>query len=258
MFKPEVHTAFLVLLVTAFALPWQETGVIVAVGCLAIGGVLANPKLRTAAGIAVRRMRWLLLSLLVLALFFTPGEPVFESLASVSPSWDGVELMLERGLLLLTLAMLATAFISSYQPAEIVAAIQKSIRFLPHRYANRLAVRIYLVLEEFPAVEERVRAARASKSDEVDDQGFVRAAVAIIRDIETGVFTQAGINASGSHTAHSLMDDLRADQRPRTFVDKVSGFVIPILLLGVFIVLAASLSSRSTCRRSSWIDSVSS
>lgn len=229
MFKPDVHTALLLLLVTALALPWQELPVIVVVGSLVIGGVLMNTQLRVAAKVAIRRMRWLLLSLLVLALFFTPGQPVFEGFARISPSWEGVELMLERGMLLLTLALLATAFIFHYKPAEIVGAIQLLVRFLPHRYANRLAMRIYLVLEEFPAVEERVRAARTTRTSESGEQGFMSAAVAIITDIESCVFEPGRGEIEGG----------LVEQQPRRFADKVLSLLLPMSLLCLFVALAA-------------------
>lgn len=232
--RPDVHSALLLLLVTALSLPWQALPVIAVASVLVGLAVLLSAGTRVAAWQAVRRMRWLLVSLLVLALFFTPGEPVIPQIAAVSPSWNGLMLMLERGLLLLTLALMATAFLVHYTAMEIVSAISRLLVFIPERAARRLALRIYLVLDEFPRMEERVRLARSGTvaGQAGNEANFMSAAAALIAGIERG--------GTDPETKQQTGETVLPDEQVSTPGFRV--LLMPLFLLGLFMFAAMSIS----------------
>jgi len=72
---------------------------------------------------AVWRIRWLLLAILILYLWFTPGQPVFDHPHIYAPSWQGVQLGGFRCAVLLLLLGAVQLLLGSLQRDQLVAAL---------------------------------------------------------------------------------------------------------------------------------------
>jgi energy-coupling factor transporter transmembrane protein EcfT len=102
----------------------------------------------TGAWVMLRRSRWLLLSLLVIYAFATPGEPMFPQLGTLSPSFQGLQGGLAQAwrlsLLLSTLALLT----HSCPRETLLSGIYQLLRPLRIIGVNpeRIGVRLWLTL----------------------------------------------------------------------------------------------------------------
>ncbi|VAW88993.1 hypothetical protein MNBD_GAMMA18-2185 [hydrothermal vent metagenome] len=102
------------------------------------------------------RLRWLLLSIIIIYLWFTPGTPLLPDFPGWSPSYEGVLMGLHRAAILLLLVLAVSLLLQSTPLASIIAALLWLLRpfallGLPH---ERLAVRLALTME---AVDELQR-----------------------------------------------------------------------------------------------------
>lgn len=147
------------LLVLAALAPWLPPLVLLAVALLLTLAGVRHPSTGQRMLIGMRRVRWLLLSLLLLFLWFTPGEPVFAAFGSFSPTWQGVQIAAHRIGVLLVMVWAAAAFLGSLQAHELSSAMRRLLRGPLHTPATvRFAERVGLLLAELPSVEARVRA----------------------------------------------------------------------------------------------------
>ncbi len=95
------------------------------------------------------RLRWLLLSIVIVYLWFTPGTPIFPELLAWSPSYEGVMIGLHRVAILLLLVLAVSLLLQSTPLIMMIAALL----WLLHPFARlglpheRLAVRLALTLE---------------------------------------------------------------------------------------------------------------
>lgn len=96
----------------------------------------------------LRRMRWLLLSLLGVYLWFTPGLPLLPALGS-TPTIEGIEEGLQRIVSLLLLALAASLLMQSTAREPLLAALYSLLTPLRWLGVNpeRIAVRITLTLD---------------------------------------------------------------------------------------------------------------
>lgn len=96
----------------------------------------------------LRRIRFLLLTLVVLFAFFTPGEAVWPFLQRWGPSYEGVHLASLHGVRLVCVVMLVALLLENCSERALVAALLTLAA--PLRCVGlsveRLAVRILLVL----------------------------------------------------------------------------------------------------------------
>lgn len=117
-------------------------------------GVTARAQLK-AAWPLLRRMRWLFLSLLVVYLWFTPGQPLLPAIAS-QPTLEGVLEGLQRISALALLALAASLLLQSMTREVLIAALYSLLS--PLRWLRvqpeRIAVRLTLTLEAVTEVQQ--------------------------------------------------------------------------------------------------------
>jgi energy-coupling factor transport system permease protein len=95
------------------------------------------------------RSKWLLLSIGIAYLWFTPGSPVLPALGAYSPTWSGAETGTHRLLVLLIFLLLVNAYLTSSSRNELVSALFGLLRPLSALKfrTDRFVVRTLLVLE---------------------------------------------------------------------------------------------------------------
>lgn len=152
------------LLVLAALAPWLPPLVLLAVALLLVLAGVLYPAIGRRMLTSMRRVRWLLLSLLLLFLWFTPGEPLFAVIGGFSPTWQGVLIAGHRTGVLLVMVWAAAAFLGGLQPRELTSALRRLLLGPLHTQATvRFAERVGLMLAELPAVEVHVRASLREK-----------------------------------------------------------------------------------------------
>ncbi len=145
----QIHPATALLLWLFFVL-WLEFAA--PYGLLAAGLTLL-PWLRAATQIQLqryaRRSRWLLLSLLLVYAYTTPGSLIWPALGSVSPSWQGLQYGLLRSarmlLMLAGLAILMT-YLGRQQLLSGLYQLLSPLKYLGIQ-VERVAVRLWLTLD---------------------------------------------------------------------------------------------------------------
>jgi energy-coupling factor transporter transmembrane protein EcfT len=110
------------------------------------------------------RLRFLLLSLAVLYLWFTPGAPILPAAGAFAPTWEGLEQGALRALALLLLMALVQLYLATSEREELLSAIYwwarplRVLGLLP----ERLALRMVLTLEALPHLQDLLSAPRPS------------------------------------------------------------------------------------------------
>jgi hypothetical protein len=109
---------------------------------------------------ALRRIRWLLLSLAIIYLLIAP-EPELSGGARFIPGWDDLELALRRAGVLVLLVSAVELMRQTTPAAEIAAAIGQLLRPLRRFGINteRFSRRVALTLDAVPRTAEAVAAA---------------------------------------------------------------------------------------------------
>lgn len=113
-------------------------------------------------GRALRRVRWLLLSIILLHGYLTPGEAAWPLLGELSPSSIGLENGLQRAAMLLIMVTWAVWLMQDVSPSAMAAAITAMLRPLAALGfpADRLGRRLSLTLQAVEQVGERARVLR--------------------------------------------------------------------------------------------------
>lgn len=99
------------------------------------------------------RLRWLLLSMFIIYLWFTPGVPLWPELSLWSPSREGVMMGLHRAAVLLLLVTAVSLLLQSTPRTQMVAALLWLLKplamlgFPNERFAVRLALTMEAVGE---------------------------------------------------------------------------------------------------------------
>lgn len=171
------------LLIFAASVPWLPLPLAALAGLILAVLVLMYPMAREAAWRGLRRVRWLLLSLAVLYLGFTPGEALLPQLGAFSPSVVGFELASQRGLVIVVMLLAATLYLQLAGRERVIAGLYGLLKPLGGEYAGRMAARFLLVLESLPLIEAEVQAARSQRSTE--KSGLMDAAVKLVAAAET-------------------------------------------------------------------------
>lgn len=111
------------------------------------------------AGTALRRLRWLLLALVFIYGWLTPGVPVIAALADVAPTWEGLESGAIRVLILLGMVLAVYLLLSTTSRDQLLTGLNWLTR--PLRWvgldARRLNVRLVLTLHRVPRAQLLVR-----------------------------------------------------------------------------------------------------
>lgn len=142
------HPATKILLWLGFAIAIQGFGV-VPLTLFSIAAALFLANRNTGALLMVRRARWLLLSLLIIYSFATPGDALLPALGKFSPSLQGVHGGVMQAwrllLLLLTLGILLQSCTRNSLLAGLYVLMQpfSALGFK----TDRIAVRLWLTLQ---------------------------------------------------------------------------------------------------------------
>jgi energy-coupling factor transport system permease protein len=116
--------------------------------------ITPDTEIKTLWGL-LRRMRWLFLSLLVVYLWFTPGQPLLPAIAS-QPTLEGVQQGLLRISALTLLTLAASLLLQSTTRETLIAALYRLVS--PLRWLGvqpeRMAVRITLTLGAVTEVQQ--------------------------------------------------------------------------------------------------------
>lgn len=174
-----VHVRLLCLLLFAIGLSWLPFSWRLAIFCGSLS-LLFVARYRQLFVTGVRRLRWLLLMMLLLYGWFTPGEAVFESLGQFSPSRVGLLLAVDRMLVLALVVAAASLYLAFTRLEQIVGSIYWIARRLGlgQARAQRIALRVALVLRQLPQVD-RILQQRAKGQNWVD---IVRDAIVTIEN----------------------------------------------------------------------------
>ena len=142
---------------------------------------------------ALRRLRWLLLSLVILYLWFSRPDVHW------IPDWEGVVLALERVGALVMIVIAANLLLQVNSTAQLVATLQWYLHPLRRLGlpTERLAVRLVLVLDTLQAVEQLYAPAEAPPELEKRGSplGFVCTKIQFISQRFTTLFQQVLIHA---------------------------------------------------------------
>ena len=161
----------LTLLILVAALATGRPAVLLVAGALLIGaGIWAwqqQPGFN-ARGLMrmLHRVRWLLLAILILYGWFTPGAALLPALAQFSPSLEGVQQGLLRALVLVAIVGAVYLLITTTARGDLVAGLLwyggplRRLGVDDHRFA----VRLVLALEAVPEVQVLARAALSDVS----------------------------------------------------------------------------------------------
>lgn len=158
-------------------------------GLLLLGVTIATSRALRLA----RRARWLLLALLVVFAWWTPGRLVWPHLEWLSPTAEGAVLAVEHVLRLLGLLMLVALLLELTSPANLLSGLYSLMRPLAALGVDRAraAIRLALVLryadEELPRGRWRewLYAPRDARLD--DGIGITLHSVGIVDAIGIGV-----------------------------------------------------------------------
>jgi energy-coupling factor transport system permease protein len=141
--------------------------------------------------IMLLRLRWLWLSLLVVYLWFTPGEPLLQSYITWSPTWEGLFQGAWRIGILLVIASSAHLLMQLHSMEQMVAAIYHLA--YPMTWLglsrDRFALRMMLVLERVTEVKPLQLMSTECLSDR-DKDTLRRNAIVRISQAVTRLFQQ--------------------------------------------------------------------
>lgn len=180
-----LHPTFRILLLLTLAgmlFRYSLTAQVVVLALILAGAVRTGILPRV--GRAVRRIRWLLLSIAVIYLWIAP-EP---GSGGFIPAWPDVELALRRAGVLVVLVA-AVELITAHTPAPLMAAgLMQLLR--PVSAAgidvSRLARRLGLTLEAVPATARMVAEVAGTKRIRRGLAGWGEAAADLVERIEEG------------------------------------------------------------------------
>src|SRR5690606_32977071 len=144
----------------------------------------------------VRRIRWLLLSILVLYGWWTPGTPLWEGIGAYGPTQEGlIQGGLRTGVLLAIVAAVHWVMTATERDAllEAVVRLTSGLRWLAldHR---RLAVRMLLTLETVP----RVQALAARPGPAGEGASRARRFASRAQQLYAAVLAEAGATEAGA------------------------------------------------------------
>ena len=164
---PVIRVVCFLLFCIALVRPDREQLLFAALLIAALLLTFSLSQLRRALGM-VRRLRWLLLSVLVIYGWFSPGTPIELPLPeSLWPTRAGLEAGLLRVLTLILILLAAGILLITTSRRQLIAALYwllSPLRYL-HLQPERLAVRLILTLEYVEQQESLWRAPPASPAE---------------------------------------------------------------------------------------------
>ncbi len=143
------------LVFAGFAATGDPVQLLVAWAMLALAYAWPGCGRLSGLGTAIRRVRWLLLSLVLLYGWFTPGLPLLPALGPLSATVEGVQAGLARALALLAMVLAVHLLLSLTPRQQLIAALiqlQAPLGWLGFG-CERFAARMLLVIETVPQVQ---------------------------------------------------------------------------------------------------------
>lgn len=138
----------------------------------------------------LRRMRWLFLSLLIICLWFTPGQPLLPTFSS-TPTLEGIEEGLQRIVALVLLALAASLLLQTTPRAPLLAALGW-IGIKTERLAVRIALTLEAVTQAQHLLSEHMRQEHATAS---------RNPITRIGAVSAGLFQEVIARTERAHPA---------------------------------------------------------
>lgn len=185
-----LHPAFRILLLLVLAgmlFRYSLAAMALVLGVLLAGAAWSGADTLRAILRSVRRIRWLLLSIVVIYLWVAP-EPAVHGQPWYLPGWSDLDMALRRSGVLVVLVS-AVELLRRRTPAPRMAAGLVMLLSPLARigvdtgvFARRLA----LTLDAVPQTAERVAQAAGRREIKRGVAGWGEAAAALVRDIETG------------------------------------------------------------------------
>ena len=140
------------LVVASFLASGQYFAMLLSAAALTFLILRSSIAVHRAALQMLRRMRWLLLSMLIVYGWFTPGEALWPALGAATPTVAGLLEGLQRAAALVLMALAAQQLISGLAPPQLLAALlwlSKPLQVFGLA-RERLALRLMLTLEAVP------------------------------------------------------------------------------------------------------------
>lgn len=187
-----LHPAFRILLLLVLAgmlFRYSLAAMALVLAALLAAAALAGGD--TLRGIlkSVRRIRWLLLSIVVIYLWVAP-EPAFDGSPWYRPGWSDIEIALRRSGVLVVLVTAVELLRRRTSAPRMAAGLVMLLSPLARVGVDTavFARRLALTLEAVPLTAERVAQAAGRRRIGRGIAGWGEAAAALVRDIETGAF----------------------------------------------------------------------
>lgn len=157
-----MHPAIRIVMLVVFAATLAQGGVprlLVSIALLTILYGTVGAVDFAVLGRMLKRMRWLFVSLVVVYLWFTPGEPLIPNLGAMSPSVEGLRVGALRVGLLIVLVAAVNLLLQSTSREQLLVGLYWLARPLQclGLSRERLAVRMVLVLETVPHLQFLLR-----------------------------------------------------------------------------------------------------
>lgn len=142
----------------AVLLPWWPPQALYLFAATLVLVAIARPGTVRLALQAIRRMRWLLLSIMVLYGWFTPGQALLPALGVLSPTLAGGLLAVQRALVLILMVSLVVIVIHGL-PRPLVGAALIRLFGVTGPLGRRFGRRMSLMFAALPEMEQRARQA---------------------------------------------------------------------------------------------------
>jgi len=188
--SPRLHPAFRILLLLVLAgmlFRYSLAAMSLVLGLLLLGAAVAGAD--TLRGIlrALRRIRWLLLSIIIIYLWLAP-EPGAAGRPWYLPSWQELDTALRRSGVLVVLVTAVELLRRRTEVTQMAAGLVMLLSPLARLGVDTavFARRLALTLEAVPLTAERVAHAATTQRIRRGVAGWGEAAAMLVRDIETG------------------------------------------------------------------------
>lgn len=212
---PLVRVVVLLVFTTGMALA-QPAVLLAGTVLLMLGFTLAGFPAIHGLVMMVLRLRWLLLALLVVYGWWTPGEILFPGLGSLSPTLPGLRQGLLRVTALVCIISAVHLLIQTTERGQLLAALMLITGPLLHPQAKeRFAVRLLLTLESVGQVQQMMNTAVQRKPENV--RGLSTMAFCV-KTVYAGALERAG------HAAGMSLDVADPETPPRV------QWLLPLLL----------------------------
>ena len=113
----------------------------------------------------LKRLRWLMLAILLVYGWWTPGEPLFPALAMLSPTVEGLQLGAIRMLVLVIIVAAVHLLLQRTAREQLLAALMQLFTpFSSRDFRERIAVRIVLSMEAVSRMQPLLHSTLSGRS----------------------------------------------------------------------------------------------